>query len=281
MFIFIFIGNLTTNLICKASHPPSSAPSTSKGNLPVWASWRWGWKYLPAEIHAKKEEFSAALSALRRHTFTDRNKGTAVVLGLGLLLRECWRVVEVEADDSNIPGFLRGSVLSVKMAEEVVATMKGVSGCLVVMVAQRDSLDIVEGPGGKESRQSGQEEREGKGEVSTGAKEASDIVEGVGGEKLRKSEQEEEREGEGEVRISTDGAGNKEEQEVRGAEKVRVSESEKNEKEGREEEKMKACVRGKGKGKGKRHRSPSPGPSRQASARTRKPSKKSRGSDYA
>jgi hypothetical protein len=44
--------------------------------------------------------------------FADRDEGTCVVLGFGLLLRECWWVVEAEDDDESTPGFLRNSYLN-------------------------------------------------------------------------------------------------------------------------------------------------------------------------
>ena len=125
-----FVCNITANAICKgSSHSSSSGPPTSKANLPIWTSWHWGQNFLPSEIHVKPDEFRTALSVLCRYTFVDCNKGTPVVLELGLLLREYWRVVEVEADDFNIPDFLHTSVLDMKMAEEVVAVMKEMSAC--------------------------------------------------------------------------------------------------------------------------------------------------------
>jgi hypothetical protein len=231
MFIlFCVYLTATSNLIHKASPCPSpSAPPTSKANLPVWASWLWGHKYLPGEIHAKKDGFHAALSAFRRYSFVDHNKGTPVVLGLGLLLRECWRAVEVEADDSNSPNFLRKSVLGVEMAEEVVSIMKEVSARVVTVAAETDRVESVESVHGEELRQ-----REQEGESKGESKERMKVSE----EKKMVEEQEEE------IRARSK------------AEEAQVSKNKKNEsekekekeKEGREEEKPKR--------RGRKHRAP-------------------------
>jgi hypothetical protein len=62
-------------------------------------------------IHAGWQEFSKELELLDRYMFADREAGSLIVLALGLLLRECWRAVELEEDDENAPEFLRGSHL--------------------------------------------------------------------------------------------------------------------------------------------------------------------------
>jgi hypothetical protein len=65
-----------------------------------------------------------ALNLLQEYTFVDRAKGSLVVLGFGLLLRKCWRAVEVEDDDENSPEFLQESLLGKKRAKKVIAAIK-------------------------------------------------------------------------------------------------------------------------------------------------------------
>ena len=65
---------------------------------------------------------------LHTYTFADRDEGTLVVLGFGLLLCECWRVVEAEADDENIPQFIQESLLGKKRADKVIQAIKMVIG---------------------------------------------------------------------------------------------------------------------------------------------------------
>ncbi|KAN0088258.1 hypothetical protein V8E55_005315 [Tylopilus felleus] len=105
--------------IC-SNHPKS------RGNLPVWASWRWAKKYLPAEVHTVRDEFRIVLGAFHRARYADAGSGTPVVLGLGLLLRECWRAVEVEPNAEGFPEFLLQSALGHERADEIVSVIKQV-----------------------------------------------------------------------------------------------------------------------------------------------------------
>ena len=54
----------------------------------------------------------------------DREESTSVVLGLGLLWRECWRAVEVESHDEDYPTYLHESLLGSKRAEKVAQAIK-------------------------------------------------------------------------------------------------------------------------------------------------------------
>ncbi|KAI6011054.1 hypothetical protein EDC04DRAFT_2610069 [Pisolithus marmoratus] len=67
--------------------------------LPHWATWPWSAKYLPQEIHLESACFWKALGELQSVRFTSSSLGGQVVLGLGLLLRECSHAQEVEEDD--------------------------------------------------------------------------------------------------------------------------------------------------------------------------------------
>ena len=165
-------------------------------------------------------------------------------------------MVEVEADDFNTPDFLRTSVLDVKMAKEVVAVMKEVFACR----DEVDQVEIIEGDHGEGPRERGQGDK-GEERTSNGEKKG---VEQEQGEKMSAKE-----------------AGRRDEQEEMSRAEEGSGKSGKPE--GKEDEgtKREASAGEKSKGKQRKHRSPSPGPSRRASEHTRKPSKKSRGSDYA
>jgi len=102
----------------------------SKLSLPSWASWDWDQKYLPSDIHTRWNELNVALELLQKYTFADHDEGTLVVLGLGLVLRECWRAVEVEDDDETSPQFLRESLLGMRRIKEVIKVIKEVTGKL-------------------------------------------------------------------------------------------------------------------------------------------------------
>jgi hypothetical protein len=60
----------------------------------------------------------------------DRDKGTSVALGLGLLWRDCWRAVELEDDDEDIPRFIKESILGSKKADKVAQAIKELAGRL-------------------------------------------------------------------------------------------------------------------------------------------------------
>ena len=93
-----------------------------------------------------------ALELLQKYTFADHDEGTLVVLGVGLLLRECWRAVEVEEDDETSPQFLHESLLGMKRTKEVIKVIKKV-------ISKLPSLDTnQEMP--KEKKLAGQKTRE-------------------------------------------------------------------------------------------------------------------------
>ncbi|KAI6046732.1 hypothetical protein EDC04DRAFT_2887576 [Pisolithus marmoratus] len=89
--------------------------------LPHWATWTWSAKYLPQEIHLESTCFWKALGELQSARFTSSSLGEEVVLGLGLLLRECSHAQEVEEDDPLVSHlqFLLNSELGIQMAENV------------------------------------------------------------------------------------------------------------------------------------------------------------------
>ncbi|KAI6017501.1 hypothetical protein EDC04DRAFT_2902588 [Pisolithus marmoratus] len=89
--------------------------------LPHWATWTWSAKYLPQEIHLESACFWKALGELQSVRFTSSSLGGQVVLGLGLLLRECSHAQEVEADDPLVSHlqFLLISELGIQKVENV------------------------------------------------------------------------------------------------------------------------------------------------------------------
>jgi hypothetical protein len=115
--------DLSNYLIHKASPQSSSS-------LPVWASWDWSQKYLPDAVHADWDECDAALDLFCDYEFADHNQGILVVLGFGLLLRECGRAVEVEDDDESAPKFLQESFLGERRVKPIIRAIKDVTGRL-------------------------------------------------------------------------------------------------------------------------------------------------------
>jgi hypothetical protein len=103
----------------------SLSSSSSKTALPLWASWRWAKKYLPEDLHTKEDLLQAAILSFQKSKLVDGNTSTSLVLGLGLLLRECWRAVEVELEDDFAPDFLKESLLGFKRANDVLDVVRG------------------------------------------------------------------------------------------------------------------------------------------------------------
>jgi hypothetical protein len=113
-----------------------------------------------------------ALDSLQGYTIADRDQGTLVVLGFGLLLRDCWAAVEVEGDDEDSPEFLRKSLLTVrnvkrvfKAIEEVIGRLpqldtaqeqpKELDGSAKYQPVARESLPHIPPPVSSTSKQSG------------------------------------------------------------------------------------------------------------------------------
>jgi hypothetical protein len=135
-------------VIYKASAESSSLAQSSNVKLPVWASWDWTNNYLPDDIHLNKKAFKAALVLLANYRFSDHEEGALIVLGFGLLLRECWRAIEVENDDDDddddIPTFVRNSLLNLERASQVTEAIKEVLGRLPSPSKEKESDSIGE-----------------------------------------------------------------------------------------------------------------------------------------
>ena len=97
-----------------------------------------------------------ALDLLLEYPFLDRNDGTLVVLGFGLLLHECWRVVEME-DDEDSPDFLRESLLGMKRAKLVFEAVKEMIGRLSFSSPNKErGKELEDGSAGMQKAKAGQ-----------------------------------------------------------------------------------------------------------------------------
>ncbi|KAI5982070.1 hypothetical protein EDC04DRAFT_2616956 [Pisolithus marmoratus] len=146
---------------------PKSAPGMgTKLDMPVWATWAWSAEYLPADIHLKGTSFWKSLQQLQSARFGCSLKGLQVVLGLGLLLRECKWAQEVEPDDPKVADldFLLSSELGVERGEDVMGAVG-----VVISRLQQNSTQMEEeggeGSGSKGASRMG-EEMSGSEEVS-------------------------------------------------------------------------------------------------------------------
>ncbi|KAG1742097.1 hypothetical protein EDB19DRAFT_1827759 [Suillus lakei] len=99
-----------------------------KQQLPIWVSWTWSQAYLPKDIHENMETASAALENLCNYKFNSCGWGLIVVLGLGLLLRECSCAQEYEEDEArvDVPDYLGNSILGFKLGDQIVDKIAGI-----------------------------------------------------------------------------------------------------------------------------------------------------------
>ncbi|KAI6000234.1 hypothetical protein EDC04DRAFT_2908885 [Pisolithus marmoratus] len=135
-----------------------------EGAHPHWATWTWSAKYLPQEIHLESICFWKALGELQSARFTSSSLGGEVVLGLGLLLRECSHAQEVEEDDPLVSHlqFLLNSELGIQRAENVM----DIVGLIVARLEQSSGMkepqegDEGAGMGGTDREDEEKEEEE-------------------------------------------------------------------------------------------------------------------------
>ncbi|KAI5998897.1 hypothetical protein F5J12DRAFT_895287 [Pisolithus orientalis] len=127
---------------------PETEPDAGPVNLPVWASWAWSAQYLPQEMHGNGDSFWKALYQLQSEKFASTQKGLTIVLGFGLLWRECKRAQDIESDDPEAAnlGFLLGSGLDIHKGEDVMGAVG-----LVVARLQQNSGGSSRGIGAQET----------------------------------------------------------------------------------------------------------------------------------
>jgi hypothetical protein len=70
----------------------------------------------------------AALEDMSTYQFDSRGMGRIVILGLGLLLRECRRAQEHEADEASadVPNYLGNSILGIEVGDQIEEKIAGI-----------------------------------------------------------------------------------------------------------------------------------------------------------
>ncbi|KAG1883264.1 hypothetical protein F4604DRAFT_1677614 [Suillus subluteus] len=116
------------------------------GDLPSWAKWSWKHHYLPKDIHESRMMLEATLTKLRKANISNATSAVCVVLGLGMLFRECGRVIEYEEDEasSDTPAYLANSVLDDSAAPLLRAAVSDVLASVVAMIEldMKDKLEV-------------------------------------------------------------------------------------------------------------------------------------------
>ncbi|KAG1818403.1 hypothetical protein EV424DRAFT_1347668 [Suillus variegatus] len=80
----------------------SSEQMTDHSDWPSWAKWSWRHDYIPKDIHESQKMLEASLKKLRTANISNATSAISVVLGLGMLFRECKRVIEYEEDEAPL-----------------------------------------------------------------------------------------------------------------------------------------------------------------------------------
>ncbi|KAG0693962.1 hypothetical protein DFH29DRAFT_1006752 [Suillus ampliporus] len=104
--------------------------SDKQKDWPNWATWSWEGSYLPGAVHSEHGTVQKFLETVTSAKITCFALGMRVTLGLGLLLRECKRAIEYEADEppQNVPTYIGASTLGIEilgLVEDAVDTVRG------------------------------------------------------------------------------------------------------------------------------------------------------------
>ncbi|KAG2107465.1 uncharacterized protein F5147DRAFT_653327 [Suillus discolor] len=100
---------------------------------PSWATWSWERSYLPNALHDSDNELLKFLQLVKSTKVSSFASAMRVALGLGMLVRECKRVIEYEADEAtpDIPSYISTSVLDIKCLDLILETVSTARGEVV------------------------------------------------------------------------------------------------------------------------------------------------------
>ncbi|KAG1801990.1 uncharacterized protein BJ212DRAFT_1304913 [Suillus subaureus] len=84
--------------------------------LPNWVNWSWKDSYLLESVHESQDMVMASLELMRKAPIQSVYSAALVVLGLGMILRDCKRVIEYEEDEAppGTPSYLASSNLDLQ-----------------------------------------------------------------------------------------------------------------------------------------------------------------------
>ncbi|KAG2062909.1 hypothetical protein BDR04DRAFT_1164491 [Suillus decipiens] len=96
--------------------------------LPNWVNWSWKDSYLPKSVHESQEMVMASLELMKKAPIQSAYSAALVVLGLGMILRDCKHVIEYEEDEAppGTPSCLASSNLDLQciiMVDDAISHM--------------------------------------------------------------------------------------------------------------------------------------------------------------
>ncbi|KAG2089641.1 hypothetical protein BD769DRAFT_1679873 [Suillus cothurnatus] len=110
--------------------------SSEATKWPAWVMWSWEGSHLPNSVHSEVSELDKFFEIVQSAKISGLASAMKVSLGLGMLLRECKRVVEYEADDAtpNTPSYLGTSILGIKTLNLIIEAINTARGGVTRMV---------------------------------------------------------------------------------------------------------------------------------------------------
>jgi len=118
------------------------------------------------------------LGLLHDFKFANREEGMLIILGFGLLLRECWRAVEVESDDEDSPKFLHESLLGMKTIKQITEAIKKATDKLPSSDVDEEMLEKESGGNAKGRKAKAGLKTQGKPSAAPSANKPSNIRKG-------------------------------------------------------------------------------------------------------
>ncbi|KAG1736823.1 hypothetical protein EDD22DRAFT_852207 [Suillus occidentalis] len=165
---YLELVDATYDLAHATKDSSKSSKQMDHGDLPSWAKWSWKHPYLPKDIHESRMMLEADLTKLRKANVLNATSAVSVVLGLGMLFRECGHVIEYEEDEasSDTPAYLANSVLDVSGVPLLRKAVPDVIDSVVTLIEanMRDKLEVydIEMEEEKEKEAEGEVEEEDK-----------------------------------------------------------------------------------------------------------------------
>ncbi|KAG2745130.1 hypothetical protein P692DRAFT_20742858 [Suillus brevipes Sb2] len=134
--------------------------SSEATEWPAWATWSWDESHLPNSVHSDDSELNKFLEMVVSAKISGVVSAMKVGLGLGMLLRECKRVIEYEEDEAtpNTPSYLGTSILSIKTYDLVIEAINTARGGNEKDSGGKDDMEDKEQHGEEEEAEEEEEE---------------------------------------------------------------------------------------------------------------------------
>ncbi|KAG1819994.1 hypothetical protein EV424DRAFT_1347324 [Suillus variegatus] len=105
-------------------------------DLPPWVDWHCGESYLPEYLHGSQDMVMASLELLTNASIRSSHSAALVVLGLGLILRDCKRVIEYEEEEAlpGTPSYLASLIMDLQCMIKVDSAISHTASSIVGLI---------------------------------------------------------------------------------------------------------------------------------------------------